>query len=471
MRPRREQDASRIPDSSQARRIIPMALPMHAAACPAEPVTAQTKEPQSRWARRSAWLLWTVTLVVAAAGLALMVWDWRTPVPSGSFGVRGFSGLWAVGFGGVGALLTRRRPGHPVGWVFAAAGMLAAVDFASFEYALAAVVGHRDLPAGEYVGWLQLWIWVPFVSLITVYLPLLFPDGRLPWPRWRPAAWAAGGCGVMAVAGLAITPGVVANLTALRNPFGVHPAAGSTAAIAAGLAGLLGCTVLAVWSLFVRARRGTFVERQQIKWLTYAGCLVAAMLLPSTILSQSTGLEARIVEGALMIAILTVPVAVAVAVLRYRLYAIDRVISRSLSYAIVTGLLAGIYAGLVLLATQVLRFSSPVAVAGATLAAAALFNPARRLVQHAVDRRFNRARYDAETTVAAFAARLKDAVDLDAVRDDLASVVQTVLEPASVWVWTGQRGRPSRNPADLARPASPDEPDDRPGGPRAVRLP
>ena len=140
-----------------------------------------------------------------------------------------------------------------------------------------------------------------------------------------------------------------------------------------------------------------------------------------------------------MIAIVTVPVAVAVAVLKYRLYDIDRVISRTLAYAIVTGLLAGIYAGLVLLATQVLRFSSPVAVAAATLAAAALFNPIRRRVQHAVDRRFNRARYDAEATVAAFAARLKDAVDLDAVRDDLASVVQTALEPAHVWVWTGQR--------------------------------
>ncbi|HJZ00002.1 MAG TPA: hypothetical protein VJ305_04725, partial [Streptosporangiaceae bacterium] len=115
------------------------------------------------------------------------------------------------------------------------------------------------------------------------------------------------------------------------------------------------------------------------------------------------------------------------------------VISRTLAYAIVTGLLAGIYAGLVLLATQVLRFSSPVAVAAATLAAAGLFNPIRRLVQHAVDRRFNRARYDAEATVAAFAARLKNAVDLDAVRDDLASVVQAALEPAHVRVWTGQR--------------------------------
>ena len=146
-----------------------------------------------RWVRRSGWLLWAATLVIAAVGLALLVWDWPTPVPRGSFGVRGFSGLWAVGFGGMGALLTRRRPGHPVGWIFAAAGLVAAVDFATFEYALAAVVGHRGLPAGEYVGWVQLWIWVPFIALITVYLFLLFPDGRPSRPSWRRAAGWPGG--------------------------------------------------------------------------------------------------------------------------------------------------------------------------------------------------------------------------------------------------------------------------------------
>jgi hypothetical protein len=392
-----------------------------------------------RWARRSAWLLSVTTLVVTAIGLALLVWDWSTPVPSGSFGVRGFSGLWAVGFGLVGALLTRRRPGHPVGWIFAAAGMLAAADFASFEYALATVVGHRDLPAGEYVGWLQLWIWVPFVALITVYLPLLFPDGRLPGPGWRPVSWAAAGCGVIAATGLAVTPGVVVNLRALRNPFGVHPAAVSNTAIDVGLAGLLGCVVLAVWSLLVRARRGTSVERQQIKWLAYAGCLVAATLVPSTIMSLSTGTAARIAEGALMIAIVTVPAAVAVAVLKYRLYEIDRIISRTLAYVVVTGLMAGVYAGLVLLATRVLGVTTPPAVAAATLAAAALFNPLRHRVQRMVDRRFNRARYDADKTVAAFASRLQDAVDLDAAQADLVGVVQHALEPAHISVWIRPR--------------------------------
>jgi hypothetical protein len=133
-----------------------------------------------------------------------------------------------------------------------------------------------------------------------------------------------------------------------------------------------------------------------------------------------------------------IPVACAVAVLKYRLYEIDKIISRTLAYAIVTGLLVGVYAGLVLLATQVFRVHTPVAVAAATLAAAALFNPVRRRVQKAVDRRFNRARYDADQTVAAFAARLKDAVDLDSVRDDLASVAAKTLEPAHVSIWMSE---------------------------------
>jgi hypothetical protein len=138
-------------------------------------------------------------------------------------------------------------------------------------------------------------------------------------------------------------------------------------------------------------------------------------------------------------AVALVPVAIGVAVMRYRLYDIDRIVSRTVAYAIVTGLLVGVYAGLVLLATGVLRSHASVAVAVATLVAAALFSPVRRWVQHKVDRRFNRARYDADEMVAAFAGRPKDAVDFDTVRDELASVVQIALEPASLWVWTSQR--------------------------------
>ena len=292
-----------------------------------------------RWARRSAWLLWAATLAVAAAGLALLVWDWSAPVPTGFFGIRGFTGLFAASFGGVGALLTWRRPGHPVGWIFAAAGLVAAVDFATFEYGLAASAGH-NLLGSEYAGWVQLWIWLPFITLITVYLFLLFPGGRLPGPRWRLVSWMASGFAVIAVAGQALSPGSDRpNLPALRNPFGVAPAAVPFDATIIGLAGLLGCAVLAAWSLSARARRGTSVERQQIKWLAYSGCLVALALVPAAALSLTPGTAARIAAGAVFAAALTMPVTVAVAVLRYRLYDIDRVISRTLAYAMITGLL------------------------------------------------------------------------------------------------------------------------------------
>jgi hypothetical protein len=395
-----------------------------------------------RWARGSAWLLSAVTLVITATGLALLAWDWPAPMPAGSFGIRGFNGVFAVCFGGVGALLTWRHPRHPVGWTLAAAGLVSALNFAAIEYGLAGSAGRGQLPAAGYAGWVQLWIWVPLIALITVCLFLLFPDGHLPSPRWRPVGWLGGAFAIIAIAGLAFLPGPDRpNLPGLRNPLGMTPAAVPFDAAAAGMAGLLGCAVLAAWSLVVRGRRGTAVQRHQIKWLAYSGCLVALALVPAVALSLTPGTPARIAAGAAFAAVLAVPAAVAVAVLKYRLYDIDRVISRTLGYAIVTGLLVGVYAGLVLLATQVLGLHTPVAVAAATLAAAALFSPIRLRVQRKVDRRFNRARYDAEATVAAYAARLKDAVDLDTVRADLASVVQTALEPAHLWVWTSQHDR------------------------------
>jgi hypothetical protein len=315
-------------------------------------------------------LLGAGTLVIAAAGLALMAWDWSTPVPKGFFGIRGFAGLYAVGFGGVGALVTWRRPGHLVGWILAVMGLVEALDFATFEYGLAASAG-RSLPGSAYAGWVQLWIWVPFVALAAVYLVLLFPDGRVSSRRWRPVSWLAGGCAVIAAAGLAFSPGSEGpDLPGLSNPFGVAPAALPFGAAVAGLAGLVCCVMLAVWSLVARGRRGTATERQQIKWLAWSGCLVAVALVPAVALSLTPGTAARVASGALFGAVLAMPAAVGVAVLRYRLYDIDRVISRTLAYAIVTGLLAGIYVGLVLLATRVFEVRTPVAVAPATLAAA-----------------------------------------------------------------------------------------------------
>jgi hypothetical protein len=182
-------------------------------------------------------------------------------------------------------------------------------------------------------------------------------------------------------------------------------------------------------------RRASGERRQQLKWLLAGSVLAGASLALTAGHPFGHSLIARIVGVAALVGVLAIPVCLGVAILKYRLYDIDRIVSRTLAYAIVTGLLVGVYAGLVLLATTVLHLHSTVAVAAATLAAAALFAPVRRRVQHAVDRRFNRARYDAERTVTAFAARLQDAVDLDAVRDDLAGVIGASLEPAHMSVW------------------------------------
>jgi hypothetical protein len=226
------------------------------------------------------------------------------------------------------------------------------------------------------------------------------------------------------------------NLQVLSHPTG--SAAWWGAVQNAVIIALAVCWLVSLIGQAVSYRRSSGERRQQLKWLMGGSTAALAGFFLGGVVSSRPDLPGVIGNASSVLAILALPVSMGVAILRYRLYDIDRLISRTLAYAIVTGLLVGVYAGLVLLATQGLRLHTPVAVAAATLAAAALFNPVRRRVQRAVDRRFNRARYDADQTVAAFAARLKDAVELDAVRADLAGVVEAALEPAHVWVWTSR---------------------------------
>ncbi len=394
-----------------------------------------------RSAARSAWPLWIVTLVVAAVGLALMVWDWSAPVPPGFFGIRGFAGLFAVCFGGVGVLLTWRGPGHPIGWIFAAAGLVEAVDFAAFEYGLAASAGRPRLPAAGYAGWMQLWLWVPFVALVTVYLFLLFPDGRLPSPRWRSVGWLAGGFTALAMAGLSLNPGSEGpNLPALHNPLGVSSAAAPLDAIIVGLAGLLCCVVLAAWSLFARARRGTETARQQIKWLAYSGCLVAAVLVPAVALSLTPGIPARIAKAALMLAILTVPVAVAVAVLKYRLYDLDIVVRKTVVAALVAGAFTAIYAIVVVAvgAATGRPGSSPLTFAAAALAAV-LLQPVRARAGLLADRLVYGRRATPYEVLSEFSGQMAGAYSVEDVLPRMAAMVgeATGAERAEVWMRTG----------------------------------
>jgi hypothetical protein len=324
-----------------------------------------------------------------------------------------------------GFVLASRRPENRIGWLFLVAGLALGLSGFSYPYALHALVVDRgSWPAGQVFGWLSNWTWVIAVAALA-FLFLLFPTGQLRSRRWRPAAWFAGGASALATAGALI----------YATRLWAHPFAPSSLGGLDGLTAVLISVALlvSVVAVVVRFAKSSGEERLQLKW-----CAAAALVLV-VVFVASIWVNSAVVNVLQSVAFLCLWTAIATAVLKYRLYDIDRIISRTLAYAIVTGLLVGLYAGLVLLATHVLSVHSTVAVAAATLAAAALFSPVRRRVQQVVDRRFNRARYDADTTVALFAAHLKDAVDLDSVRDDLASVVQRALEPAHVSVWINQR--------------------------------
>jgi hypothetical protein len=384
---------------------------------------------------------------VVAGGLAalLLVANIPLTVVSGLIG----SGIVAVVIGipcaAVGFLVARRQPGNPLGWLFLAAAVCLFVSNAGADYAyLVYRLGHR-LPFGP-IGLVLDQLWTAGLILFVVVI-LLFPDGRLPSRFWR---WALGiycALYIALVAAIAVaTAGALAahpvridaagGLSAVDNPVGWFAAVQHSIFIL-----LLAMSAGFIVRQLLTWRRSSGERRQQLKWLASGAAVSIASLILGIAFSTTA---TTTVDNIIFFGAAALPVSMGVAILRYRLYEIDRIISRTLAYAAVTGLLIGAYAGLVLLATHVLGFSSSVAVAASTLAAAALFSPLRRRVQRVVDRRFNRARYDAEMTVAAFAARLKDAVDLDSVRADLTTVVQQTLEPAHLSVWTQRSSAPAK---------------------------
>jgi hypothetical protein len=341
----------------------------------------------------------------------------------------------------VGVVLAWRKPGNPLGWIILGTAVFLALSEDASYYTVADYrLRHGGLP----LGWVALLAqpgWAPAIVLFGLAV-LLFPDGRPPSPRLRWMVWVYAAMALLWIgSAAAITVGAfishhtqvdsAGNLLLLGN--GIHAPLWwkllSNVFLMLGVA----CWLVSIAAQVLSYRRSTGDRRQQLKWLM---CGSAVALIAIVAGSASLAGTAR---GVAAFGFIALPLSIGVAVLRYRLFDIDRIISRTLAYAIVTGLLVGVYAGIVLLSTDVLSLTSSVAVAASTLAAAALFNPLRRRVQRVVDRRFNRARYDADQTVAAFAARLKDAAGLDAVRDDLASVVHQALEPAQVSLWISQR--------------------------------
>jgi hypothetical protein len=384
---------------------------------------------------RSTWAAWSMAAIfVVGCGAAVAL-----QVATGSFSPGNMAlPLAFTGFMVVGAVIVAHRPGNAIGWVFSALGLLAATAWPAIEYATYAYITRPgSVPGAIWAAWYQQQWWIPMLTLVFIATPLLFPTGRLPSTRWRPVAVVA-----------AVTAMALALLTALQptiqltdqnylvdNPIGLARIPDpDTSAVGGILGGLfIGCIVAAVISLVLRFRRSRGVERQQLKWFTYAGVLLVVTIpvgdyLPATVSYVLWGLI-----------IVFVPVAAGLAILRYRLYDIDRLINRTLVYGTLTALLGGVYAVAVLVLGQlfggVSRDPPSWAVAGATLAVAALFQPARRRIQAVVDRRFNRRKYDAARTVEVFTARLREEIDLAALSEELLAVVDQTMEPTQATLW------------------------------------
>jgi hypothetical protein len=335
----------------------------------------------------------------------------------------------------VGLVIVAHRPGNAVGWIFSAVGLLSATGWLAMEYAhYAYLTRPGSLPGAALAAWYASWWWYPMLTLIVVFTLLVFPTGRALSARWRPVAVVA----AVATAGLVVLTAVQSTLTlqdthyTVSNPIGLAGIQDPEQSTAGGILFLLllGCMVAAILSLALRFRRSQGVERQQLKWFTYASGLLILWALVTQFLLPDAASWIDIVFGLLMA---FVPVAAGVAVLRYRLYDIDRLINRTVVYGLLTALLGLVYAGIVLALGQLSGgvTSKPPswAVAGATLAVAALFQPARRRIQAVVDRRFNRRRYNATRTIEAFSTRLRHQVDLDTLAAELLAVADQTMEP------------------------------------------
>jgi hypothetical protein len=393
--------------------------------------------------QRTAWIAWSL-LLVATGALGSVFWmvardgfgqaDSYVWPPSALLDVVGL-----YGFAIVGVVLAARRPRNPIGWLFLVMGTVFVAQEAASQYAgHAYAAGAPVAGVAVVVDWFSSWLWaLAFLSL--PYLFLLFPDGRLPGRRWRMVGWLTGGAGAVLVLVVSVTSWRMRSpTTRLVN----QPDEGTFLVVLSVLLATLGACLLAgVVSLVVRFRRSLGVERQQLRWIAAASVAVVAALLVGAVGDLTGARMLRFVsEVGGGLAIIGLPVAVGFAVLRYRLYELDRIISRVVSYGVLTLLLVGVYAAGVFWVGGLVRGATAgrggdVVVAASTLAVAAAFLPLRARIQRVVDRRFNRARYDAQRTVEAFAQRLRDEVDLATLVDELGGTAAAVLHPRHVSVW------------------------------------
>jgi hypothetical protein len=407
---------------------------------------------------RVAWSMLAIFVVCLAIAVALQV-------VNGSFqrapGVNLGLYLAFTAFMVVGAVIVAHRPGNAVGWLFSAVGLLSITGVLAMEYAgYAYITRPGSLPGAVVAAWYQQW-WSWMLIVVFVFTLLLFPTGRLLTARWRSVAVAL----AAVTAGMVVLNALQPTLTlpdtgyTVGNPIGLAAAQdlqdGAVGAVLAGL--LLICTGAAILSVVLRFRRSQGVERQQLKWFSYAAVLTVLLELALDNIPALRFLAVLAVLFGLVIAL--IPTAAGIAILRYRLYDIDRIINRTLVYGLLTALLAGVYAGVVLVLGQVFggvgRDPPSWVVAGATLAVAALFQPARRRIQAMVDRRFNRRKYNTAQTIQAFSTHLRDQVDLGTLSTELLAVVDQTMEPTRVSLWLRPAASGSSGtPRSEARPAT-----------------
>jgi hypothetical protein len=396
-------------------------------------------------ARGLVWTLWAVTvaLVPPAVVLGVLATDATLPTEREDFLplIIAMIALSAV-YASVGAVVAGRLPRNPIGWIFLAIGLALALVGAAYGYADHAIYGGADLPLARQAAWLANWLFILPVFIGPCAALFLFPTGRPPSKRWRPAAWFVVGLAPFVASWSAVEPGEMQSFPGVENPYGLSGGAGSVveamnAAGEAVFAPLL--FLIALASIVVRYRRGGAHERLQIKWVAYAAAVMVVCFVASFVVGEVVPTWASDTLFVLGFAAFgAIPVAAGIAILRHRLYEIDLVINRTLVYGALTAVLASAYVGLVLLLGLVLSpltSGSDLAIALSTLAVATLFVPVRSRVQALVDRRFYRRKYDAARTLERFGARLRSQTDLEALRAELTGAVAETMQPAHVSLW------------------------------------
>jgi class 3 adenylate cyclase len=344
-------------------------------------------------ARRLSGLLFAICLVLTMVGLVLVVATLSTPRPGTDFGFPGFSAVFALTFATVGWLVTARQPQTRLGRLFVTVGLLTSVQLLAEGYASYGVLAHPgSLPGADWAAWLYAWIWFPAVAIAGFFILLLFPDGQLPSPRWRPVAWAGGVVATVFTILTAFGPGPLSSFSFMENPAGLDflPRSDQTSAATVFLLGMSAMFVTSALSLVLRYRHASGATRQQLRWIAFAGAIFAVLIIPTQLAVGSDAALAKFFQVLLILSIAGIPAAAGIAILRYRLYDLDLLINRTVLYGGVTLGLAAVFGLAYLVLQQVVESvtgqRSELVTVGLVAAAALLYGPIRRRAAPLVDR-------------------------------------------------------------------------------------